>query len=460
VVGWPPVTPKPRRTSRRLALTALALALAPLARGGLAAPARPPSGAARPARSALLISVDTLRADCIGALGGPVPTPGMDGLAREGVLLEQATTPVPSTGPAHASLLTGLYPWRHGTLRNAVPMDPRIPTLAEWARSSGRATAAFVSSYILDRRFGFHQGFDTYVFEPDQSYAWRGQEREHFWALGEHTTRAAMDWITRHAGEPFFVWVHLFDPHAPYLPPPGWGLSPDSPVDLDGKSLPSGVEDRDELARMIRAYRGEVRYADAQVARLVERLRLLDILDQTAVVLTADHGEGLGDHGVLEHGVDLYDELVRVPLIVRAPGVPAGRRLAGPAQLEDVAPTLLALLGAPEPAGLDGVNLLPWLRGEVAASPRAACVGQRRPLPGRPELYYERRWPEKWIGSRDGDGARFQLERDPGERGGRPEGAPPRALVSALAGATAAGRAVDSDPEAQRALEALGYLDD
>ena len=159
-------------------------------------------------------------------------------MAAEGALVERAFTPIPSTGPAHASLMTGLYPWRHGTLRNAVPLDARIPLLAEAAKARGLATAAFVSSYVLDRRFGFHQGFDTYVFEPTERYFWRGQMREAFFSRGEVTAGAAMRWITQHADGPFFVWVHLFDPHTPYDPPPGFAVAPDDPVDRTGKIVP------------------------------------------------------------------------------------------------------------------------------------------------------------------------------------------------------------------------------
>ena len=133
---------------------------------------------------------------------------------------------------------------------------------------------------------------------------------------------------------------------------------------------------------LIRAYRGEVSYADAQVGRLVEGLRSLGLLDETAVVVSSDHGEGLGDHGLLEHGANLHDELVRVPLVLRAPGLPRGRRLAGSAQLEDLAPTLLSLAGVPVPPGLDGMDLGPWLAGRAAALASRRGPGPAQALPG------------------------------------------------------------------------------
>jgi arylsulfatase A-like enzyme len=408
-----------------------------------------------------LITIDTLRADHVGAYGGPVATPAIDALAAEGALVEQAFTPIPSTGPAHASLMTGLYPWRHGALRNAAPLDARIPVLAEAAKARGLATAAFVSSYILDRRFGFHQGFDTYVFEPTERYFWRGRMRDAFFSRGETAAGAAMRWITAHAGGPFFVWVHLFDPHAPYEPPPGFAVPPGDPVDRAGKIVPPAVRDFEALDRMIRAYRGEVAYADAQVGRLVERLQMLGLLDRTAVILTADHGEGLGDHGELEHGTNVFDELVRVPLVIRAPGIPPGRRLRGAAQLEDLAPTIRALIGAEPLAESDGFDLFPWLSGRAASSPRPAVVGRRRPFPGRPDVFFESRWPRKWIGRVDAPGVGFSRDRDPGERDPAPGQGMPAQLREALERPPqAAARTVpDADPETRRALEALGYAE-
>jgi arylsulfatase A-like enzyme len=390
------------------------------------APANEAAGALVPVDRVLLITIDSLRADHVGAYGGPVPTPALDGLAADGALVEWAFTPIPATGPAHASLMTGLHPWRHGTLRNGAPLDARLPLLAEAARARGLATAAFVSSDNLDRRFGFDRGFDHYVFEPTAPFSWRGQKREAFFARGEATAAAAMRWITQHADRPFFVWVHLAEPHLPYEPPVGFAVSPSDPVDRTRRSLPTGLRDFATLDRLNRAYRGEVAYADAQVGRLVERLRLLGLLDGTAVIATADHGEGLGDHGELAHRSNVFDELVRVPFVIRAPGIPAGRRLTGAAQLEDVAPTVRALIGAEAMGASDGFDLLPWLNGGADASPRTAVVGQRRSAPGRRDLYFESRWPEKWIGRIDEPGVSYFRDRDPGERQPAPgNGMPP-----------------------------------
>ncbi len=431
------------------AALALAVATCP---GPARAQASPPH-----AERIVLVTVDTLRADHVGAYGGPVATPAIDGLAREGVLLSDACTPTPSTGPAHASLLTGLHPWRHGVVDNAVALDRDVPRLASKLRERGFTTAAFVASYVLDARFGFAEGFDAYSFEPTEEYTWRGSPRGRFSARADAVVGAAMRWITGHAGERFFVWIHLFDPHTPYHPPAQYALPPDTAVDLGGKRLPPQVRDVRQLADLIRAYRGEVRFVDAQLGRLVERLRMLALLDGTAFVVTSDHGEGLGDHGLLEHGANLHDELVRVPLVVRGPGLAAGVRLAGPAQLKDLAPTLLAWAGATPPDGLDGVDLGPWLAGRVASSPRAAVLGRRKGYPSEPELFYARTPVEKWIGPREGGGLRFQLGADPRELAGRAGADPPATLAPAFAArAPSAAPALEGD--VRDALEALGYV--
>jgi arylsulfatase A-like enzyme len=409
----------------------------------------------------VLVSVDTLRADHVGVYGGPVPTPALDRLAAEGVFVDGACTPTPTTGPAHASLLSGLHPWRHGVLDNAVPLSSDVHTVAEWAQAAGIPTAAFVSSYILHPRFGLARGFDHYHFDPDQGMAWRGALRSRFWAVGEDTTRAALAWIRGQPGA-FFVWIHYFDTHGPYAPAPGFERPRNETVSLEGKTLPPGVAGEEELRALNRAYRGEVAYVDAQIHALVEGLRQADLLEGTAIVVTSDHGEGLGDHGHLEHGHNLFDELVRVPLIVRAPGIPAGRALRGDVQLEDLGPTLLSLLGlaAPPDVRLDGRDLLSWLRGEAPASPRAAVVGRRKPYANEADLFYARQWPEKWIGPLAAPGARFALEADPREARPEPDARVPAALHAALAGADRdAAQAPRLDDEARRALEALGYLE-
>ena len=417
-----------------------------------------PTGVGSPPPRVLIVTIDTLRADHVGAYGGPVPTPTIDGVATAGALLLDACTPTPSTGPAHASLWTGLHPWRHGVLDNAVPLGADVPTVGEVAQRAGIATAAFVSSYMLAPRFGFARGFETYHFEASESYFWRGRDQKAFWTRADATTDAALGWLRDHRRGPFLLWVHYFDPHAPYTPPPGFERPPGERVSLDGKSLPPGVPSFAHLADSIRGYRGDVAYTDAQLSRLLEGLRALELFDSTTIVVTSDHGEGLGDHGLLEHGENLFEELVHIPLAVRGPGIAPGRRLAGSAQLEDLAPTALELLNVPVPSGLDGISLLPWLRGAVADSPRGAGVGRRKPYPGEPDLFFARRDGRKWIGPLGGPGREFRLDRDPHENGGEDAGAPAEITAIESVARARAAAAPQLDSESRRALEALGYL--
>ncbi|MDJ0847593.1 MAG: sulfatase [Myxococcota bacterium] len=342
-------------------------------------------------------------------------------------------------------------------LENGDPFE-HGPALAERAGGLGLRTAAFVSSYVLHPSFGFARGFDEFTYtgeEPD-----RPDDEEGWYARGEVTTDAALAWLGRQGETPFFAWVHYFDPHLPYEPPKPLYVFTRDEIDLTGKKIPTevhGVDDWSTLVELNRRYRGEVRYVDVQVGRLVEGLRERGLLERVAIVFTADHGEGLGDHGLLGHGRNLHEELLHVPLIVRAPGLEPGRRVGGPAQLEDVHATLLSLMGGDPADGSDGRDLLPWLRGLEPASPREAAFGRRRRYEGEPVLYYEHRGRQKWIGSLDGSGTRYDLAADPREREGVPEPAVPDALGARVAAAPAPGpRQAIGDTE-RRALEALGY---
>lgn len=413
----------------------------------------------RPIQGAVLVTVDTLRADHLAPYGGPDPTPTFEALAAEGVLVEAAYSPTPSTGPAHASLFTGLHPWHHGVLENAVSLPAELVPLALQLRRAGLRTAAFVSSFILDRRFGFDRGFETYWFEPTETFVWRGQRRRRFFARASATTDAALAWLDERRDEPFFLWIHYFDPHDPYDPPQAFALPPGAPVDLDGRRLRSGREEGARLPELIRAYRGEVRYTDAELGRLVDSLRADGRLERIALVVTSDHGEAFGEHGHLGHGSTLYEELVRVPLLLRGPGLPAGRRLPGPVQLEDLTPTLLAWLDLPVPADLDGVSLLGWLSGE-APLPRSVVLGRRRFYRGRPDLFFARSGETKWIGEPGGSFERYDLSLDPRERAALRESEAPGVLREPMraSGRRGAG-ALQLDPEVRDALEALGYAE-
>jgi choline-sulfatase len=330
------------RKSRRRKHRSQRLAwLAALACLGASACHRDPAPAR--AQNAILITLDTTRADALGCYGGqPDLTPALDRLAAEGIRFTNARTVAPLTLPAHASMLTGLYPPRHSLRDNGLRALPQAAsTLAERCREAGMQTAAFVSAVVLDRAFGLDQGFEVY----DQPARPRQQTEGHFGErpAGE-TVAAALAWFAaRDPERPFFLWVHLYDPHVPYRPP--------------AEFLQRAKGD---------PYRGEIAYADREIGRLLEALRASGVLKESVVVVTADHGESLGEHGEPTHGAYCYDATLRVPLIVREPHHSSGssRARAGEvderlASVVDIAPTLLGALHLPgTPADLlDGVRL-------------------------------------------------------------------------------------------------------
>jgi arylsulfatase A-like enzyme/Flp pilus assembly protein TadD len=318
------------------------VALAGLVAGLVAACAsQPPS---RP--SVLLITIDTLRADRLGR----GLTPSLDRLAAEGMSFEAARANVPLTLPSHATIMTGALPPEHGVRENgAGRLDGARATLARAFAGAGYRTAAFVGAFVLDRRFGLADGFQTYDdrIRRDRLAPYRLEAERR---AGE-VVNAAIPWISdASASPPFFAWVHLYDPHAPYDPP-------------------------SEYLQRARghAYDGEVAYADAEAARLIAAAR--DRAGPSLVLVVAsDHGEGLGHHGEATHGMLAYDSTLRVPLIVSGPGARPGA-MDAPATLRDLAPTLLALAGLPIPGGMTGANLFAGQRSEVYAEtvyPRAA----------------------------------------------------------------------------------------
>ena len=288
--------------------------------------------AGSPAPSLLLVTIDTLRADRVGAYGYALAqTPALDGLARDGVRVQEAVVHVPQTRPSHTSLFTGRYPYEHGIRDNAQgPLAPRWPTLAERLRNAGWETGAAIGAYPVSRSSGLDRGFgffdDPFALQNATTAA-RSERR-----AGEVVDKA-LAWLERPRKAPFFLWVHLFDPHAPYEAPPPYGTT---------------------FAK--RPYDGEVAYADSQLARLLGFLDQRGLRGTTLVVATSDHGEGLGDHGEDEHMLLVYDSTLRVPLLLRWPGVlPAGARVDGQFRQVDVMPTLLELVGL-QPAAASGVS--------------------------------------------------------------------------------------------------------
>jgi choline-sulfatase len=318
---------------------ALSLALAALGQA-CSRPESPPRTSGK-ITSVLFITIDTLRADRIGIYGAKnVETPNIDRLAREGAWARHSTVHVPLTRPSHISMFTGRYPAEHGIRDNVAPtLGADVPVLAELFQRAGFATAAFVSSVVLTRQSGLARGFDTYsdafeIGEDDARFLNTIQKRGDI-AAGEATA-----WIKER--QKFFAWVHLYDPHDPYEPP-----------------------GRYAVAYADRPYDGEVAWSDELVGRLVGALRDSQRLDNTLVVVTSDHGEGLGEHGEDVHGYFLYESTLHVPLVFRGPGVLAGTRVETLTRSVDLFPTLLELAGIPEGDAPNraGRSLVPALRG-------------------------------------------------------------------------------------------------
>src|SRR3954468_3340749 len=296
-----------------------------------------PAAPVAPVRHILIISIDTLRADRVGAYGyATARTPSLDALARAGVRFDRAFATAPITLTSHASLLTGRYPPGHGARHNGVQVNPNVPTIADRLAHDGFATAAFVAAFPLDRRFGLNKGFQTYGDRlprtPDGRLA---NERP-----GRAVADEAIAWIGSHRQDRFFVWVHFFEPHAPYGDP----------------------SDPAEAARPVSArYDDEVAEADRQIARVLDALG--DARASTLVIAAADHGEAFGEHGEVSHSVFAYDTTLRVPLIVGAPGRGhAGTVVRDAVSLVDVAPTAAALAGGGAFES-DGIDLSPALAG-------------------------------------------------------------------------------------------------
>jgi arylsulfatase A-like enzyme len=409
-----------------------------------------------PASDVVIVTWDTVRADHVGpaaaperpyaapsaAPAGASPTPRLDALAREGVAFLEARTPVPITLPAHASLLTGLYPHHHGARDNGqFRVAESAPTLAAHFRDSGYATGAFVSSAVLARGFGLDRGFDVY----DDALTVETGNRTVASRRADQTVSAALGWLeTLPDDRPAFLWVHLFAPHRPWRAP-------------------------DAFTDRFDPYRAEIAFADAETGRLLDALSTAGRLDSALVVVTSDHGEGLGEHGEGTHSYFAYDSTLRVPLVFWA-GPDAevafepGARVAGPAALVDVAPTLATAAGVGSfPA--DGRSLADALGGEAPIPLRAlpfesvvpALDYATAPIFGVVDVD-----GEAWIDAPRRE--RYDLSRDPAQRQNRYRASDTDA-ADAIFGSierawppAAAPIALDDATRSQ--LEALGYASD
>ena len=309
-------------------------------------------GAQRDSRpNVLLITLDTTRADRLGAYGYKLATtPALDRLAREGVRFDDATTQSPLTGPAHAALFSGQYPGRLGIKDNAsTPVPDSAITLAESFKDAGYRTGGFIGAFVLDRSYGFAQGFDTFdaAFED-----FRNETKAQVQRPAGDVIAAASRWIRGGGSQPFFAWVHLYDAHTPYQPPAPF---------------------RAKFAA--RPYDGEIAYMDAQIGALLAMLKERGDADRTIVAAIGDHGEALGDHGEEEHGLLLYEAVTRIPWIVRLPNAErAGTVVTEQVRSVDLSPTLLELAGVPWKGRGDGESVAGVMRGVARRDPPAAYI--------------------------------------------------------------------------------------
>lgn len=383
------------RGARATAVAALAAALGLAAwaqsAGRVVAPpeASPPAGAP----DILLVTLDTVRADHFGALGSTeVETPRFDDLAGGGALYANASAVAPVTGPSHASMFFGQGPWDHGVLLNGHPLPTDRELLAEVLRANGYRTAAFVSAFVLDGKTGFSRGFDVYdddftavpglgALAPARLLAMgrrHARPDEVLERRGADTVDRALEWLEGRTG-PWFCWVHLFDPHGPYTPPPPYDTrySQGDPRDPATTSMSvvknlnpymeESLQGVTDLAWVLGQYAGEVSYADSQLGRL------LDAVDpsRTLVAVLGDHGESLGEHGTwFDHGQDVFETSVHVPFALRWPGRIAPATIFAPVEGSDLAPTLLGLAGIPRPSTMRGRAL----HGVSGQGPTAAAA--------------------------------------------------------------------------------------
>jgi choline-sulfatase len=403
-------------------LTAIGLTLV-----GLLATAATPAPQTAP--SVLLLTLDTTRADALGSYGGR-STPALDGLAARGVRWAQAVTSSPLTLPAHSTLLTGLVPPEHGVRDNGTTVLPRnMPTLAAAFASRGYATAAFVASRVLDRRFGLARGFQHY---DDRAPAEQIGEYGYPERNARQQTDAALEWLAKSpAGKPLFLWVHYYDPHAPYSPP--------------------GMDPRASAAQL---YTGEVAYMDREVGRLLAGLP--GGAERFLIAAVGDHGESLGEHGERTHGLFLYHSTLHVPLILAGPGVPKGKAVQETAHTARLAATLLRVSGNKNAASFGAV--LPGLGGR----PSPVYLETRFPLSAYGWSPLEGMFDGRWKLIVAPKPELYDLASDPGEKRNllSDQREQARRLKSSLQAAQRSfqvPKVEASGPELARSLQSLGY---
>ncbi len=393
----------------------------------------------------VLVSMDTVRRDRLHCYGrDEIDTPTLDRLAREGIRFDQAVTAIPMTLPSHSTMLTGLTPRHHGARVNGMfRLNEEVATLQGVLRGRGYHTGGVIAAFVLDRQYGLSRGFDHYdddLSSGRKAYQFSYRERQ-----AEQVNAAALAWLRDHVDKPFFLFVHYFDPHWPY----------DAPEPFGGRYRGNHYGD----------YDGEIAYTDDQLGKLIDGLEALGVRDRTLLVVTSDHGEGLKEHDENTHSMLLYDSTLRVPLIFSGPApVPHRRLVSRQVGLVDLMPTILDLLGAEIPPGLDGVSLLAPPEG----GPRALYIETlaTKFMHGWAPLVGVRRDDFKFVLAPRRE--LFDLRADPNELSNLYTGAPDTALAfyeilkdmvggdPHLVGQVSANLTMDE--EARKKLAALGYV--
>jgi arylsulfatase A-like enzyme len=422
----------------------------------------------------VLISIDSLRADHLGCYGyGRETSPAIDALAREGVLFENAVAQAPWTLPSHASLLTSLYARTHQATDAKLRLPAEPATLAGELREAGYSTRAVVGGTFMQARFGLDRGFDVY----DDTQARVSHQRSHAAVTSPTTHERALE-LLNGAPEPFFLFVHYWDVHYDYLPPPPYDtkFDPDYAGSVSAQSfmkneaIHAGMDPRD-LAHIVALYDGEIAWVDHHIDLLLDALSRRGLDERTIVVLTADHGDEFFEHGEKGHMHSLYQELLHVPLLVRLPGLVAGRRVTERVELIDVMPTLLEAAGRPVPDGLHGRSLLPLVQGGT----RLARPAFAETTKARKSKHAEEEKLEAWCVY---DGAHklitftedrhppelYDLDADPAEQAnlvGRLAADPLREQLHTWRERVTSGAAVENegvDEDTMRTLRSLGYV--
>lgn len=435
-----------RDSPRRVVGVRAALSLAGVAASLiLASCSRPklPPGDGR--LNVVLITLDTIRADRLGAYGNTrIETPFTDGLAARGVLFERCIAPAPLTLPSHTSIFSGTYPIYHGVRDNGdftVPAD--LTTMAQLFHEKGYRTGAFVGAFVLSARWGLNRGFDTYT-EPTGASAAEVLSMGDVRRRGEAVVEDALVWLRQPSSSPFFAWIHLYDPHLPYDPvPPFRERYPEDP------------------------YQAQVAYSDAQLGRVGAYLDSTGLANRTMVIFAGDHGEGLGDHEEIDHGLFVYQTTVRVPLIITHPALRSGGiRRPEVVSLVDVLPTVMDAIGLRRPGEVQGQSLWPLLGGEGTFRERPVYAETQYPRLhfGWSALSSLQERHLQFIGSSEPE--LYELAKDPGQKRNLLEAKPERLAemkrrlgdLEASLGRNAKTASQAPDAETIAKLRSLGYL--